>query len=341
MEDGAQIQSQPAITQSPTATDQETDLGPLEDIRVVLIGKTGNGKSSSGNTILNQVAFKTALSPNSVTSECRKARGVVDTSRVAVIDTPGIYDTKYKEEEVLRKLIQCISLSAPGPHAFLIVIRLGRFTQEEQNTVELLGQVFGEEAAKYSMVLFTHGEQLRGNTIEDYFSRCGRLSYLIEKCNWRYHVFSNTNPMSGQVPQLLSKIKSMISDNGGTFYTNSMYQEAEKAIQEEALKILKARAEKKQRQEEQLRARLRGEVLQENMKLLEEEHKRVSREKAEKKNKFIKEGLVVTFAQVGVTIGAGVAVAAAPLFMAIGAGVGGLIGAAVGVLGPAKDMYVL
>lgn len=55
------------------------------------------------------------LSPSSVTSECEKARGTVDGRKVAVIDTPGMYDTNYKEAEVIRKLKECISLSAPGP----------------------------------------------------------------------------------------------------------------------------------------------------------------------------------------------------------------------------------
>uniref|UniRef100_A0AAV2J0T4 AIG1-type G domain-containing protein n=1 Tax=Knipowitschia caucasica TaxID=637954 RepID=A0AAV2J0T4_KNICA len=126
------------------------------EIRVVLIGKTGNGKSASGNTLLNQNVFASVLSPSSVTSESQKSRGTVHGRRLAVIDTPGIFDTKYKEKEVVQKLKTCISMSAPGPHAFLIVINLTRFTEEEQKSVELIQHLFGPKATEYSMVLFTH-----------------------------------------------------------------------------------------------------------------------------------------------------------------------------------------
>jgi len=244
---------------------------------------------------------------------------VVGGHRVAVIDTPGIYDTKYKEAEVIRKVKECISFSAPGPHVFLIVIKLGRFTAEEQKTVELLNSVFGDKAAAYSMVLFTHGDQLSGTTIEDFFRRCGQLRHLIAKCNRRYHVFSNTVTDDSQVRQLLAKMRRMISDNGGMFYTNAMYQEAEKAIQEQARRILQASMQQKQREEEKLRERLEGEQLQEKIKWLDKEYKRKSRDRAEKKNKFLKTDMVVTSAEVGLAVGAAATAAGGPICMGVGA----------------------
>ncbi|XP_047449643.1 GTPase IMAP family member 7-like [Mugil cephalus] len=317
-----------------TAGNVYTGFNPDEELRIVLIGTTGSGKSSSANTILRQEVFKTDLSPCSVTSECSKARGVVKGCRLAVIDTPGIFDTKYKEEEVFRKLYECISLSAPGPHVFLIVIRLSRFTVQEQKTVEFLRQVFGDKVAAYSMVLFTYGEELRNTTIEAFVSKCGKLSSLVADCHQRYHVFSNTVPDNRQVLQLLVKIKGIIRDNRGTCYTNAMFQEAERAIQERAMKIMKYNEKQKLREEEKLRASLEGEQLKEGLKGLDEQYKIKSREKAEKKNKFIETGMIAPTAEVGMAIGVGVLAAGGPLCMAVGAVTGGVVGAAVGAFAP-------
>ncbi|XP_063763468.1 GTPase IMAP family member 9-like [Eleginops maclovinus] len=305
-----------------------TGLDPHEEIQIVLIGKTGNGKSASGNTILNRKAFAAVLSPRSVTSECEKAKGTVDGRRVAIIDTPGIYDTKYREEEVIRKLKECMSFSAPDPHAFLIVVRLSRFTEEERKTVELLQQVFGDKAADYSLVLFTHGDLLGRKRIEDFFRKSQPLSLLIAKCNGRYHVLNNTVPENCLVPQLLAKIIGMVSDNGGTFYTNERFQEAERAIRKQQKNIMKAIAEQKHKEEEKLRLIFKGKQLQKELTSLDESYKRKSREKAEKKNKFLETGMTVTTAEAGVAIGAAAATVGGPVCMAIGAVV-------IGVLAPA------
>ncbi|KAM7399398.1 hypothetical protein PAMP_018671 [Pampus punctatissimus] len=312
-----------------------TDLKANQEIRIILIGKTGNGKSASGNNILNREAFISLFSANAVTSECEKASGSVAGHRIAVIDTPGIYDTRYKECEVIRRLKMCISLSAPGPHVFLIVIKLGRFTEEEQKTVQLLQKVFGDKVANYSLVLFTNGDQLPQTGIVDFISRCSKLGDLIAKCNGRYHVFNNKVPNGSQVPQLLDKIKRMVRDNGGTFYTNGLFQEAEKAIQEKAEEIMKANAEKKHREKEKLRARFDGEQLQTKLKSLDEEYQRQSRTKAEKKNKFTQTGMIVSSAEAGIAIGVAAGALGGPLCIGVGAAVGGVVGAVVGVIAPA------
>ncbi|XP_018940894.2 GTPase IMAP family member 9-like [Cyprinus carpio] len=175
-------------------------------------------------------AFKEELSSESVTEKCKRRQKTVDCRNISVIDTPGLYDTSVSKGKLKNEIVKCVEMSVPGPHAFLLVIRLDvRFTEEEKNTVKWIQENFGEEAARYTIILFTRGDQLK-MSIEKFLTKNKQINDLVRQCGGRYHVFNNTDKNPAQVTELFKKIDIMVMKNGGEHYTNEMYKQAQKNI---------------------------------------------------------------------------------------------------------------
>ncbi|XP_041821659.1 uncharacterized protein LOC121626968 [Chelmon rostratus] len=212
--------------------------------RIVVLGKTGAGKSSFANTIFGETVFEVNHTPESGTSRCKAETRSVNGRGIMWIDTPGFFDTGRSEEKMKTEIVRCITECAPGPHVFLIVLKVEKFTEQEQDVIKTLHQYFSEKALKYAAVLFTHGDQLlEGDTIETFVQQSKGLNDLVRKCGDRCHVIDNkywkNNQQSEyrsnqfQVAELLKTIDKMIEANEGSCYTNEMLQAWQRQLQQE------------------------------------------------------------------------------------------------------------
>ncbi|XP_006636985.2 GTPase IMAP family member 9-like [Lepisosteus oculatus] len=178
------------------------------ELRIVLLGKMGTGKSSSGNALLGEQAFRAERSPGAVTTACERRAGEPGGRPVVVVDTPGF------SEATEGKIAGALSLCAPGPHAFLLVLKVEPFTENRRRDADRLLRLFGGEAARYTVVLLTRGKDLKGKSAEAFAGENEQLQALVDRCGGRLHVLENRGEQGrAQAAQLLEKIEAMVQAN--------------------------------------------------------------------------------------------------------------------------------
>ncbi|XP_028329979.1 GTPase IMAP family member 7-like [Gouania willdenowi] len=217
----------------------------LRERTLVLVGKTGVGKSSLGNTFFKEKVFDNKCSPNSRTSTCQSETKEVMNTQLTLVDTPGLFDVEGSEKDPKSEIIRSITECDPGPHAFLIVLRVDYYTKQDEDVITRICQYFTEEVLKYSVIVFTHGDDLdEGTTIHQFVDQNEKLKNLVTKCGDRCHVFDSKHwknnddaeeeyrSNSYQLKELLITVDKLINVNSR--FTNKMMQEKQRQLQRES-----------------------------------------------------------------------------------------------------------
>ncbi|KAL7838141.1 hypothetical protein AOLI_G00265450 [Acnodon oligacanthus] len=150
----------------------------------------------------------------SIYSESRK--GEVAGRQVTVVDTPDWFCPGFSLEELIQDVGLCVRLSAPGCHAFLLVIPVKQSTGEERlGILEKMEEIFGERCWRNTIILFTVTDEVQEKNIEE-FIQSGKqeVQRLIEKCGNRFHCLNiRESGDDSQISELLEKIEKMVEGN--------------------------------------------------------------------------------------------------------------------------------
>jgi GTP-binding protein EngB required for normal cell division len=143
---------------------------------VVVVGKSGAGKSTVANKIIGSTVFRVADSLGSVTKRQTHAQvgmhfGNVE-YRMKVVDAVGLFDTgkdKSDNQAIMDEIKHYFTEKFPeGINLVLFIFKKGRFTQEERETFDFIIREFREAVSEMSALIITNCENMGKKAREEY-----------------------------------------------------------------------------------------------------------------------------------------------------------------------------
>lgn len=162
---------------------------------ILLVGRTGSGRSALANIISNTNNFKESEYGISESGGAQighfRLKG--EDMIYHIIDTIGIGDNRFTETETLNRLANAVNGVQNGLNQILFVIS-GKFTEEDAKAFNLLRTVFfGEEIGKYTTIVqtrfpsFRDPEKRRKNK-ELMMAQSEDVATILRSCRHLVHV---------------------------------------------------------------------------------------------------------------------------------------------------------
>ena len=162
-----------------------------------------------------------------------------------IVLTPGLNRGGLSEDFIAQQLSNCVMMSLPGPHAFLVFVRIGHSDyQDVGRQMDAIKEVFGTEFINHTMVVFTGADVLKqdGRNIEDFVERLeGDFKEFMKECKNRYVAFDNQIIWGSdkkkpslqdrldnvkQSRDLIDSVMKMVDENDRSLYSDDLYKAA-------------------------------------------------------------------------------------------------------------------
>ena len=230
------------------AKEQEPQEWKTRKTKVLLMGRTGAGKSAFGNLLLGRGEFKCEPGLTSITGKSSIGELVLEDRNLCVIDTPGLSDAAeaFDNEEALKEIAKGILLVVqdgdPGVDVILFVISAAvRFTRDEQNVLHYFEGM--KNFWPYVLPVFTNIDVIEKESqdVKTFILKSAKnpqapsgLKKLVENTKERFVVVNSASSDDSYKKQkceeVLDYIDEIRNENKGKRYTNDMFTSALKAL---------------------------------------------------------------------------------------------------------------
>mmetsp|Transcript_73874 Transcript_73874/g.153921 ORF Transcript_73874/g.153921 Transcript_73874/m.153921 type:complete len:288 (-) Transcript_73874:153-1016(-) len=213
------------------------DCESLERRSVVLVGVTGDGKSSTGNTLCGSNIFEVSGGFKSETQEVKHADFKHTSGDVItiwrVMDTVGLHDTDLSQTEVLDRFSLFADKTRDGIDVFLFVVRWGRFKPEHDAALNAFVRNCGEVALQHVVLVFTHctasQEDLQKQLSTSAPATLQRWLPFLQDPTGSYRAIGIQNgepEVEARAQLLMEVVEQTVSQNKGERYSNEALAEA-------------------------------------------------------------------------------------------------------------------
>ncbi|XP_046543807.1 GTPase IMAP family member 4-like [Haliotis rubra] len=231
-------------------------------MKMVLLGRNGSGKTAVIESLLGtSITHGTSsFGWNSIHTVTKQ------NSQLTIIETPGLFAEEQDIYANKMRLAESVYTFTPGPDAFGLVIRIGRFTPEEKTMIDILREMFGEEVFQFTVLIFTRLDDLKydGVTLEEYVQESTpELKRVLNACGGRYIGFDNTGTWESRSEcghKLLSMLQDLRTRNSTMVYTVAMLEDATRRQQKKEEEARNELEQSYKEMKEELKSTMRQEM---------------------------------------------------------------------------------